>query len=407
MNSVFKAANSTTARYRVLLGSAGSGKSVNVAQDYILKLSDPRFVGSNLMVVRSAEVSHTNSTFAELTGAIYRLGLRSIWQIRMNPLGLKCLSTGAEVIFRGCNDARAIERLKSVTVQSGKLTWVWIEEATELRQSDFEIIDDRLRGVLPDNLFYQITLTFNPVNQHHWIKRTLWDYEDSNIFKSKSTYLDNHFIDGAYKERMLRRKTVDPEGYEIYGLGNWGNISGQVFHNYTVGEYRQREFDYYTMGADWGFNHATAILLIGWKDDSPYVLREVYETGKTTSEIIRCCEDAGIPKRVACYCDSAEPDRILEFRKAGYRVQPVTKEKNSILNQITWLKQRTIYIDAGCVNLHKEIQQYRYEADKFTGGHTDTPLAVYDDAIAALRYGIEPVRKSRRMGTMNKEVFNL
>ena len=34
------------------MGSAGSGKSVDIATDYILKLSDIKYKGANLLVVR-------------------------------------------------------------------------------------------------------------------------------------------------------------------------------------------------------------------------------------------------------------------------------------------------------------------------------------------------------------------
>ena len=40
-NPVFRPVNEWRGRYRILKGSAGSGKSVNIAQDYIAKLSDP------------------------------------------------------------------------------------------------------------------------------------------------------------------------------------------------------------------------------------------------------------------------------------------------------------------------------------------------------------------------------
>jgi phage terminase large subunit len=51
-NCHFKDANQTKKRYRALKGSAGSGKSVNVAQNFIIKLSDPKYKGANLLVVR-------------------------------------------------------------------------------------------------------------------------------------------------------------------------------------------------------------------------------------------------------------------------------------------------------------------------------------------------------------------
>lgn len=106
------------------------------------------------------------------------------------------------IIFRGFSDERARERVKSVTVETGKLTWVWIEEATELQESDVDIIDDRLRGKLPENLYYQITFSFNPISVSHWIKRRFWDWESQDVYKCHSTYLDNRFIDEAYHRRM-------------------------------------------------------------------------------------------------------------------------------------------------------------------------------------------------------------
>lgn len=407
-NAAFRAANATRARYKVLLGSAGSGKSVNVAQDYIVKLSSPAYAGCSLLVVRAAECTHYSSTYAELLAAINRLGLMGRWKITKMPLGMENIDTGNTILFRGCNDYRAIERLKSVTVPKGKIAWVWVEEATEITQGAFEIIDDRLRGELPENLYFQITLTFNPVNAQHWIKRTLWDYpDDGTIFKLRTTYLDNRWIDDAYKARMRRRKEIDPEGFQVYGLGQWGETGGLVFTNYIVQPCADMQFDFYSVGCDFGFNHATVALLIGWKDGEPFILSESYSTGQTTAEFIRMCDDVGIPRNYIWYCDSAEPDRIKELRQSGYRAQPVEKEPGSVHNQITWLKERVIYVDPACVHLIKELQQYRYFKDKLTGEFTDEPIPVEDDCIAALRYGIEPQRKSQRLMTMGKEVLGI
>lgn len=406
-NKIFKDANENTQRYRVMLGSAGSGKSVNLAQDYILKLSQAKYKGCSLLVVRGVEVSHLHSTYAELCSAIDRLGVSAIWERRLSPLGLKCTVTGNQIIFRGCNDQRAIERLKSVTVPQGSICWAWLEEATELKQSDMEIIDDRLRGVLPDNLYYQVTLSFNPIHSGHWIKKILWDYKDKNTFTHKSTYLDNRFIDTAYKERMLRRKEIDPCGYEVYGLGNWGEVGGLVLTAVQIDDYTGVEFDRYTMGADWGFNHFSAVLLIGWRDGSPYVIKEVAARFKTTAELIELCKAADLPRNVYMYCDSAEPDRVKQFQQAGYKAIPVHKEKNVTSNQITFLKNRVIYIDGRCNQLVKEIQAYKWQKDPLSGEYTDKPVEFDDDCIKALMYGCEPVRKAQRLQTMNKGVLSV
>lgn len=146
---------------------------------------------------------------------------------------------GNQIIFRGMNDDRQREKLKSITFPKGKLTDVWLEEATEFTQADLEIIDDRLRGELPPDQFYQIRMTFNPVNKNHWIKKVFFDIPDPNVLTHHSTYLGNRFIDNAYRERMERRKIVDPEGYQIYGLGEWGEIGGLILHNWEVREVSQ------------------------------------------------------------------------------------------------------------------------------------------------------------------------
>lgn len=406
-NKIFQPANETKCRYRIMLGSAGSGKSVNVATDYIIKLSDPKYAGCSLLVVRGVEVSHLNSTFAELTGAIDKLGLNSIWESKLNPLTIRNTINGNTIIFRGCSDQRAIERLKSVTVPTGKICWVWCEECTELKQSDWDVIDDRLRGKLPPDLYFQITATFNPINANHWLKRTLWDVDDKNIFKHKSTYLENRFIDDEYKARMLRRKELDPEGFRVYGMGDWGEEGGLIFENVSIGDYKSKEFEQYSIGVDWGFNHATAVLLIGWADGEPYIINEVYATGKTTSEIIALCDKTQIPKNVLAFCDSASPDQIKEFKAAGFKAYPVSKEKNSVSNQITWLKNRRIYIDGRCQNTVKEIQAYKWKKDPTTGEYLDEPVSYNDDCMAALRYGCEPIRKAVRIKSMAKGDLSL
>ena len=404
MNSIFKDFNQTKCRYRIAMGSAGSGKSVDIAMDYILKLSDKKFAGANLLVVRQTEASHKDSTFAELVGAINRIGLAPFWSYTTTPLTLTCKATGATIIFRGFNDMRARERVRSITFPKGKLTWIWAEEATELQEGDVDILDDRLRGRLDNpNLYYQMTFSFNPVSAAHWIKRKYWDYQSPDIFKCHSTYLQNRFLDDAYHRRMMMRKEQDPEGYKIYGLGEWGEQGGLILHNYVVDTLPQEHsrYDDVVYAQDFGFNHANCILEVGFKDDEIYILRELYVHEKDTDEIITLAEGMCLDKRKVMYCDSAEPDRIKMWNKAGYRARAVVKGAGSVKAQIDYLKQRKIHIDASCINTIKEIQQWKWQRDTKTGTYIDEPVGVFDDAMAALRYSIEPYRQNRKMKMSN------
>ncbi|HBF4557610.1 PBSX family phage terminase large subunit [Clostridioides difficile] len=394
-NPAFKGANFTKKRYRAMKGSAGSGKSVNVAQDYILKLGDKKYQGANLLVVRKSEATHKYSTYAELTGAINRIYGKQAdkyWKTTLNPLEIKSKVTGNSIIFRGVNDAKQREKLKSINFSKGKLTWVWCEEATELMESDIDILDDRLRGILTNiNLYYQMTFTFNPVSATHWIKRKYFDYKNDDIFTHHSTYLQNRFIDEAYYRRMQMRKEQDPEGYKVYGLGEWGETGGAILKNYVIHEF-PTEFEYFDnmrLSQDFGFNHANAILRIGFKDGELYICNEIYVHEMDTSEIIKIANSKGLEKNLFMYCDSAEPDRIKMWKSAGYKAKGVKKGPGSVKAQIDYLKQLRIHVHPSCTNTIKEIQQWKWKQDERTGLYLDEPVEFMDDAMAALRYSID------------------
>lgn len=402
MNPGFREVDRSRKRYIAMRGSAGSGKSVDTAQNYILRLMQDK--GRNLVAMRKSDISNRDSTFAELTGALYRMfgdKYEAYWKINKSPMSMTVKHNGNQIIFRGMNDDRQREKLKSITFPKGKLTDVWLEEATEFTQADLEIIDDRLRGELPEGQFYQIRMTFNPVNKNHWIKKVFFDIPDPNVLTHHSTYLGNRFIDEAYRQRMERRKIVDPEGYQIYGLGEWGEIGGLILHNWEVGECSQNPADYddFAIGQDFGFNHANAILPLGIKDDVIYITKEIYVFEKDTSEIIELARDAGIPTNKQMWCDSAEPDRIMMWQKAGYnRAKGVDKggSQGSVNAQIDYLKQHKIIVDPSCVNTIKELQQWKWKKDEKTGEYLDEPVPFQDDAMAALRYGVEGWRKRKK-----------
>ena len=204
--------------------------------------------------------------------------------------------------------------------------------------------------------------TFNPVAATHWIKHDYFDVVDPNVFTHHSTYLDNRFIDDAYHARMMRRRELDPDGYRVYGLGEWGEVGGLILTNWVAEEISQdiNDYDSVALGQDFGFNHANAILLIGFKDDEIYVLKEQYDYEKDTGEIIASCT---MPKEPMMFCDSAEPDRIKTWFNAGWKAYAVEKEMGSVGAQTDYLKKHKTHIHPSCVNLMKELQQWKWRRD--------------------------------------------
>lgn len=394
-NSAFLPVNRTRAFWRVVMGAAGSGKSYNLAQDFIKKLSDPRFSGTHLLVVRKIEETHRDSTFAELSGAIDRLFgplAGRVWKSTLSPLSLVCLTTGNRIIFRGLKDQAQREKLKSVTAPHGKLTWIWVEEATELTQDDVDMLALRLRGPLDGgatNPYYQITLSFNPVSSAHWLRRRFFLKPDSEVFLHRSTYRDNRFLGPDYEARMERLRTDNPELYRVYALGEWGETGGLIFTNWSVLEFpcEAARFDAVAIGQDFGFNHANAIVSVGMRDGDIYVRGELYEREKDTTELIRLAEGR-VSRSDIMWCDAAEPDRILMWRKAGFRARAVKKHPGAERAQIDFLKGRRLFLHPSCVHTQREIGRWKWVRDERAGVYTDVPQPFDNDAMSALRYAV-------------------
>lgn len=215
-------------RYLVFYGGAGSGKSFFVVERYIYKLLKSKMF--NLLVVRATGKSNRDSTFALFKQVISKWKLGKHFKINESDLRIKCLLNGNEIIFSGLDD---VEKLKSVTFSKGELTDVWIEEASEILESDFNQLDVRLRG---KGTKKQIVISFNPIDINHWLKKRFFDRQDDNIEIFHSTYKDNDFLDDDYKNLLESYKDTDEYYYNVYCLGMWGVLGKTVFDARKINE---------------------------------------------------------------------------------------------------------------------------------------------------------------------------
>ena len=215
-------------RYLVFYGGAGSGKSFFVVERYIVKcLKNNKF---NLLVVRATGKSNRDSTFALFKQVIHKWNLTKYFKINESDLRIRSLLNGNEIIFSGLDD---VEKLKSITFSKGELTDIWIEEASEIQETDFNQLDVRLRG---KGTKKQITVSFNPIDVNHWLKRRFFDRNDDNIEIFHSTYKDNNFLDEEYKQLLESYKDVDEYYYNVYCLGMWGVLGKTVFDAKKINE---------------------------------------------------------------------------------------------------------------------------------------------------------------------------
>ena len=391
-NPIYLPSLDSTNRYEVIYGGAGSGKSVFMAQKKLfLNMRDK---GRNTLVVRKVGKTNRYSTFALFNQIISDWNLYQIFDINKTDMTITNKYNKNQIRFAGLDD---VEKLKSITFESGILTDIWIEEASEASVNDFRVLDTRLRGTSKYNIQFQINLTFNPVSQLSWLKNQFFDNTNKEFRRKvsilKTTYKDNKFIDDDYREMLEALKDEDYNFYRVYCLGEWGTFANIILTNWEVKDLPLdniwRDYDYLVYGMDFGFNHPSAMILVGIKDGDIYVLDELYKRRLTNIELIQEAEKFVIDKNISIIADSAEPDRIKEFRNNGFfSIRSAEKGKNSVKSGIDYLRGRKIFINTKCVNTLKEIQNWQYKVDK-EGNVTEEPVAFNDDAIAAIRYATE------------------
>lgn len=381
-------------RYRVCKGSRASKKSKTTALWYIVNLM--KYPGANLLVVRKSYRTLKDSCFTELKWAIHRLQVDDFWEFRLNPLEITYKPTGQKIYFRGLDDPL---KVTSITVDVGSLCWLWIEEAYEItKENDFDMLDESIRGQVTDGLFKQITLTFNPWNERHWLKKRFFDKSDPDILALTTNYMCNEWLDEADKRVFETMKKNNPRRYQVAGLGNWGIVEGLVYENWTERAFDLDEVKHCksAFGLDFGYTNDPSAFFVGFLDLSSkklYVWDEFYEKAMSNKNIYDRIVEMGYAKE-RITADSAEPKSIDELKGYGLRVKGAKKGRDSINNGIQWIQDLQIIIHPKCVNFLTEISNYSWASDRF-GKKLNVPCDDFNHLMDAMRYALEDYIKTK------------
>ena len=383
-------------RYRVVKGSRASKKSKTTALWYIYNMM--KYPDANLLVVRKTFRTLKDSCYKELKWAVKRLKVEHLWDFTLSPLEAVYKPTGQRIYFRGLDDPL---KVTSIAVDVGCLCWMWIEEAYEImKEDDFNILDESIRGECPEGLFKQITLTFNPWNERHWIKKRFFDAEpDADILAITTNYMCNEWLDEADLKVFETMKKNNPRRYAVAGLGGWGIVDGLVYENWKEEEFTLEDIKHCktALGLDFGYTNDPSALFVGFIDTENkklYVWDEIYEKGMSNRKIYDAITEAGYNKEHITG-DSAEPKSIDELKGYGLRIKGAVKGKDSIKNGIQWIQDLEIIIHPRCVNFLTEISNYTWDKDKF-GNTLNIPIDEFNHLMDAMRYALEKFIKNNR-----------
>lgn len=393
-------------RYRVCKGSRASKKSTTTAMNLIYRIIE--YPESNALVVRKTYRTLLDSCFAQLKWAVNRLGVKEYFDFKLSPLEIIYKPTGQKILFRGLDDPL---KVTSVTVDVGSLCFLWIEEAYEIMsEADFDMLDESIRGEVPKGHFKQITLTFNPWNERHWIKGRFFDKVDKDVLAITTNYTCNEWLDRSDLNVFERMKENNPRRYQVAGLGNWGIVDGLIYENFEERQFTLEEIkDYKTVaGLDFGYTNDPTAFFIGFldkKDSILYVWDEMYSKGLSNKKIYENIKNMGYSKEKITG-DSAEPKSIDELKGYGLRIKGAKKGKDSILNGIQWIQDLKIVIHPRCNNFLTEISNYQWDKDKF-GKALNRPIDDFNHLLDAMRYALEDDIQTKTIKAVNRSILGL
>jgi phage terminase large subunit len=361
-------------RIRVIRGGQGAGKTISIL---ILLINHAASKADKEILVISAELTKMRLTVIKDFVKLMKL-IGIFDESRFIAETLYRYPNGSFIKFIGLDKSDVGKGLRSD-----------VAYFNEVNKCDFESyrqVASRAKIVFAD---------YNP-DAEFYIDTDVITRKDCDFLQL--TFEDNELLSPderseilLYKEKGYNEDESIKNSYwanlwQVYGLGNIGNLEGVVFSNWSIVDEIPKEATFISHGLDWGFsNDPTALIEVHKYDGKIYVNELVYQTKLTNSDIINKLKHFNINSEQCIVADSAEPKSIQDVSNAGFWVEAAKKGPDSIKASIDRLQQYEICITSKSTNLIKELRQYRWAKDK-EGKALNAPEDAFNHTIDALRY---------------------
>jgi phage terminase large subunit len=282
--------------------------------------------------------------------------------------------TGSAFYFVSIDDEQKI--------RGPEWNYVWFNEANEMTYDEFKQPYLRLSAPSLDGKPNQFFIDFNPSDPFTWIKSEIEDMNRADVILS--TYKDNTFLDPSTVKRIEHMQANDPAFWRVFGLGEYSTVANQIYRPYAIIEAYPDDYSDQFYGLDFGYNHPTALVWIGKRDEGYYLRQLIYDSYLHNSDRIKALKRLKVPKGAPIYADSAEPALIDEIQAEGYNIW---KAKKDVADGIDFCQRQRFYCTSENVDLIKERAGYKWREHK-NGQILDEPIKFFDDLMDAKRYGV-------------------
>jgi phage terminase large subunit len=382
------------ARYKVIYGGRGGGKSWSVAYSILqLGILNPL----RILCLREYQNSMADSVHQLLSDLIMRYEpLANAYTIYNNYIES---SNGTIITFSGIYNAKNIKSFEGADI-------AWVEEASYISAKSMQIL---LPTIRKENS--EIWFTFNPDHKNDPVYSFILNPRPNQITINVN-YTDNPYCSKEIIDEANYCKDNNPHDYNHIWLGECANVSDAVIFKdkWEIQEFMLidlnkmgqplfgNEFIKLRHGLDFGWVHPTAIIQAFKYNNCIYIYNEIGGKEMTLNDITTrfTTEFEFVNSNTLIYGDSARPDSIEQLRASRYgddgqhipslNVRSANKNKGSVESGITWLKSHNkIYIHPRCKQTIMNFESYSYKQDN-DGNITTQIINIKDDYIAAIRY---------------------
>ena len=359
--NVFHKAFKSSTRITCLQGGTRSSKTYSLCQLFIVKAL--RETGKVFTICRKTLPALKGTAYRDVLELLKELGLYS--EEHHNKSELSYSLNGNLLEFISVDQPQKI--------RGRKRNYLWLNEANEFTYEDYQQLILRTTE--------KVYLDYNPSDPYSWIYEKVITRDDCTFFKS--TYKANPFLDKDTIAEIERLKDLDPDYWQVYGLGEIGSVQTMIFRKFDlVDEVQGRLVGY---GLDFGFtNSPSALVAVYISDDNLYIKEMLYEKRLTNTDLANKLKEFKIDRQSEIVADSAEPKSIEEVYRSGFNIKPAKKGAGIHLG-IDIMRRYKLHITKDSLNAIKEFRSYKWATDK-NGDVLNTPVKVNDHLIDATRY---------------------
>lgn len=401
VNSLFAPLFTQQARYYLLMGGRGAGRSTAVSQYALSRLFAPEFFRGALMRGVHSDIRH--SIWRELNDRISEQEVNQALHITDNDMRVEYgVNTLQAHGFRQSSSGHSA-KLKSLASYNAVL----IEEAEEVGEAEFRTLDDTLRTTKGD---IRIVLSLNTPAKNHWIIRRWFDLTESEhkgfFIPSLKETNDSIYVGGTFEDNILNLDSHTVERYRQYEKTNPSYyyqmilglvpevVRGKIYSGWLKIKDIPREARLVGFGIDFGWFPDPACVVAIYYLNGGYILDEIAYGNYLSNEVLaKSIKGVFGWEDVMVIADSAEPKSIDEMKNLGVRIVGSQKGKDSVSFGIKNVSQKRIEITERSLNLWESYENYAWDEDK-DGNPKGVPKHDYSDPMDAVRYGLSDVMKN-------------